>query len=71
LEQYLRVFASDKPSQWVDWFPLAEFWFNTNYQASIDTTPFEALYGYQPPRLLEYILGTTKVEVVDDYLYHR
>jgi hypothetical protein len=46
LEQYLRTFAADKPSQWVDWLPLAEFWY-TNYHASTKTTPFKAFYGYQ------------------------
>ena len=71
LEQYLRAFAADKPSQWVNWLPLAEYWFNTNYHTSTKTTPFEALYGYPPPRLLEYILGTTKVEASDDYLCTR
>uniref|UniRef100_A0A2N9IS51 Reverse transcriptase n=1 Tax=Fagus sylvatica TaxID=28930 RepID=A0A2N9IS51_FAGSY len=71
LEQYLRAFAADKPSQWANWLPLAEYWFNTNYHTSTKTTPFEALYGYPPPRLLEYIPGTTRVEAVDDYLYTR
>uniref|UniRef100_A0A2N9FIE8 Integrase catalytic domain-containing protein n=1 Tax=Fagus sylvatica TaxID=28930 RepID=A0A2N9FIE8_FAGSY len=55
LEQYLKAFASDKPQQWVDWLPLAEFWFNTNYHTSTHTSPFEALYGYPPPTLMEYI----------------
>jgi hypothetical protein len=71
LEQYLRAFASDKPQQWVDWLPLAEFWFNTNYHTSTHTSPFEALYGYPPPTLMEYIPGTTKVEAVEDHLSQR
>jgi transposase InsO family protein len=71
LEQYLKAFASDKPQQWVDWLPLAEFWFNTNYHTSTHTSPFEALYGYPPPTLMEYIPGTTKVEAVEDHLSQR
>ena len=31
-------------------------------------TPFEAVYGRLPPRLLTYIPGTTKVAVVDEVL---
>jgi hypothetical protein len=31
-------------------------------------TPFEAVYGLPPPRLLTYVLGTTLVEVVDKVL---
>uniref|UniRef100_A0A2N9HAD2 Integrase catalytic domain-containing protein n=1 Tax=Fagus sylvatica TaxID=28930 RepID=A0A2N9HAD2_FAGSY len=40
-------------------------------QQTNPTTPFEALYGYPPPRLLEYIPDTTQVEAVDNYLYIR
>ncbi len=71
LEQYLRAFVADKTSQWVNWLPLVEYWFNTNYHTSTKNTPFKAFYGYPPPRLLEYILGTTQVEAVDNYLYTR
>uniref|UniRef100_A0A2N9GGR4 Chromo domain-containing protein n=1 Tax=Fagus sylvatica TaxID=28930 RepID=A0A2N9GGR4_FAGSY len=71
LEQYLRAFAGDKPSMWVHWLPLAEFWFNTNYHTSTKMTPFEALYGYEPPTILDYIPGTTKVAAVDDYLHQQ
>ena len=71
LEQYLRAFAAAKPTAWVDWLPLAEYWFNTNFYSSTKVTPFEALYGYPPLRLLDYIPGTTSVEVVDDHLQKR
>ena len=47
LEQYLRAFARDKPRQWVEWLPLAEFLFNTNYHIATKFTPFEALYGFK------------------------
>jgi hypothetical protein len=30
---------------------MAEWWYNTNFQTAIKTTPFEALYGYAPPQL--------------------
>ena len=46
LEQYLRAFAGDKPRQWVEWLPLVEFLFNTNYHIATKFTPFEALYGF-------------------------
>ena len=71
LEQYLRAFAAAKPTALVDWLPLAEFWFNTNFHSSTKVTPFEALYGFPPPRLLDYIPSTTSVEVVDDHLQKR
>ena len=68
LEHYLRAFATDRPQSWVEWLPLAEFWFNTNFQVSLKMTPFKALYGFAPPRLLDYIPGTTKVNSVEVHL---
>ncbi|GAA0185329.1 hypothetical protein LIER_32617 [Lithospermum erythrorhizon] len=51
LETYLRCMCSDRPTDWTKWLPLAEFWYNRNFHASIRMTPFEALYGYKPPHL--------------------
>ena len=31
-------------------------------------TPFEALYGFRSPKLLDYILGLTKAIAVDEFL---
>lgn len=62
-EQYLRASVGDRPHQWVQWLPLAEFWYDTNFHTSLKLTPFEALYGFPPPKL-QYIPGTTRVEAV-------
>ena len=50
---------------------MTKFWFNTNYHAATKLSPFEALYGYQPPRLLDFVLGTTRVAAVEEWLEHR
>ena len=71
LEHYLRAFAADRPRTWVEWLPLAEFWFNTNFHTSIKMTHFEVLYGYPPPRVLDYVAGTTFVSAVDLLLKDR
>ena len=71
LEHYLRAFAADRPHSWVDWLPMAEFWFNTNFHTSIKLTPFEALYGYPSPKVVEYVPGVTRVAAVDSYLQDR
>ena len=71
LEHYLRAFAADKPTTWVEWLPLAEFWFNTNFHVAAKMTPFEALSGYLPPRVLDYAVGTTRVGAVDSLLKGR
>ena len=70
LEQYPRASVGDRPHQWVQWLPLAEFWYKTNFHTSLKLTPFEALYGFPPPKL-QYIPGTTRVEAVDTLLSNR
>ena len=42
LEGYLRCFVFDKHTQWVKWFPLAEWWYNTSFHIAAKMTP---LYG--------------------------
>ena len=71
LEHYLRAFAGDGPQSWVEWLPSAEFWFNTNFHVSLKMAHFKALYGFAPPRLLDYIPGTTKVDSVEVHLKAR
>ena len=68
LEQYFRAFVADKPSYWAECLPSTEFWFNTNFHISTKLTPFEALYGYPPPRLLDHIPGMSLVGAIDDHL---
>ena len=34
-------------------------------------TPFEALYGFPPPKLQGYVLGTTRVDALDSLLSQR
>ena len=52
LEQYLRSFSVDRPIEWSDELYLAEFWFNTNYHSVTKLTPYEAMYGFPPHRLM-------------------
>jgi hypothetical protein len=49
--------ARSRPRQWTSWLPWAEFWYNTMWHASIQMTPFEAVYGVPPPRLLPMSLA--------------
>lgn len=51
LEMYLRCMVFKQPRQWSKWNNLAEWRYNTTLHTSIKMTPFEALYGIQPPRL--------------------
>ena len=45
LEDMLRACILDHKGSWEEHFPLVEFAYNNNYQASIQMAPYEALYG--------------------------
>lgn len=68
LENYLRCFSGDKPKDWVSWIPLTEWWYNSTPYLSTKMTPFESLYGYPPPRWLDFIPGTARVATVEKLL---
>jgi hypothetical protein len=71
VENYLRCMVGDKPKEWVSWLHLGEYCYNTSFHHSTKLTPFEAMYGYSPPRLLTYMPGTTKLAAVENQLYTR
>jgi hypothetical protein len=48
METYLRCFVNACPSRWLQWLPLAEFWYNTSVHSATGVAPFIALYGYEP-----------------------
>jgi hypothetical protein len=68
LETYLHCFVSDKQHHWVQWLPLAEWSYNTSYHTTPKMTPYETVYGKQPPTVTSYILGTSKVQAIDKLL---
>ena len=45
LEDILRACVLDHKGSWEEQFPFVEFAYNNNYLASIQMTPYEALYG--------------------------
>ncbi|CAN6347636.1 unnamed protein product [Urochloa humidicola] len=56
LENYLRCMCFASPKRWFHWLSLAEWWYNTSYHTSLNMTPFQALYGYTPPMVVEVII---------------
>ncbi|OMO96911.1 reverse transcriptase [Corchorus capsularis] len=71
LESYLRCMISEKPKEWSFWLPLAEWWYNTNYHSSLNSTPYEVVYGQKPPLHQPYLAGSSFVETVDRSLSAR
>jgi hypothetical protein len=60
-----------KPKQWPRWLAWAEYWYNTNYHASLKSTPFEALYGRVPPVLIRGDVSLSAVEEVNKLTAER
>ncbi|WMV39249.1 hypothetical protein MTR67_032634 [Solanum verrucosum] len=71
VEQYLRCFVADSPHEWVHMLPWTVFWYNTPYQTSTGMTPFQALYGREPPNITIYVLGSTSDDLIDKYMLRR
>lgn len=71
IEMYLWCFVGDRPQRLVDWIPWAEYCYNTSFHTSLQTSPFKVVYGRDPPRLLSYAPGSTRVEAIDQALLDR
>lgn len=54
LEIYLRCFCNKQPKKRAHWMAWAEFWYNTTYHSSMNTTPFNVVYGRKPPSVISY-----------------
>ena len=52
LEDMLQACVLDLKGSWEERLPLVEFSYNNSYHASIQMTPYEALYG-RPSRSLQ------------------
>ena len=59
LEQYLRVFIDKDHSNWDELLDQAEFTYNSNKSASTNISPFEAMYGFQPPTPVSTALSSS------------
>ncbi|XP_026451996.1 uncharacterized protein LOC113352387 [Papaver somniferum] len=63
--------AHYKPVKWASWLSLAEWWFNTTYHTSLRLTPFQALYGYDPPQFGLHSCSSISNSTVEDYMHQR
>ena len=63
--------TGDAPSEWSQWLPLAEWWYNTHFHTAIQLTPYEVVYSQPPPLHLPYLLGESNNAEVDRSLTRR
>jgi hypothetical protein len=68
---YLRCLAGDRPKSWLQWLPWAEYCYNTSYQTALKTTPFQVVYGREPPPLIPFQPGAARVAAVEHQLRDR
>ncbi|XP_074344445.1 uncharacterized protein LOC141683605 [Apium graveolens] len=68
---YLRYLSNQKPSDWVNWLPLAELLYNTTYQSAIKMTRYKALYGRDPPSFNYHQAQKTNIASVDQFMSQR
>ncbi|KAA0046073.1 Transposon Ty3-G Gag-Pol polyprotein [Cucumis melo var. makuwa] len=71
VETYLRCFCNEKPKEWIKSLPWTEYWYNTTYQRSIGMTPFQVVYGRQPPTIVSYGSSPSKNSTVEEMLQER
>ena len=66
LKAYLRCTCRERPKEWSNWLPLAEWWYNSNWHTAIGITPYEVVYG-QPPYhpFMFHVAGDSLMEAVD------
>ena len=71
IAMYLRCLTGDRPRDWLEWLPWAEYCYNTAYHSALRTSPFTVVYGRAPPELLPYSSGSARTDVVDALLSDR
>jgi hypothetical protein len=54
IAMYLRCLTGDHPRNWLEWLPWAEFCYNSSYQQSLKTSPFQVIYGWPPLFICSY-----------------
>jgi hypothetical protein len=54
ITMYLRCLLGDRPCQWLQWLPWAEYCYNISFHSSLRSTPFKVVYGREPPSLRAY-----------------
>ncbi|XP_068667698.1 uncharacterized protein [Aristolochia californica] len=53
------------PKKWVQCIIGVEYCYNTSFHTALQETLFKILYGRDPPHLLSYAKGSTRVDAVD------
>ena len=66
VEQYLRLFVSQRQNNWPEWIACAEFAYNNKVHSMTKVSPFYTNYG-QHPRMRIEPQGAGKSELVKEF----
>lgn len=69
--QYLQAFLHNQPSSWGIPLIWDEWSYNTSRHSSMGVSPYEVTFDKKPPSIPQYIVGTSKIEAVDDFLVNK
>jgi hypothetical protein len=73
---YLCCLSGNRSWQWLQWLPWAEYCYNIVFHSSLKTTPFNVVFGRDPPPLLPYDSGAClpvvhhQLQEQDEFLLH-
>ena len=68
LEDMLRMYVSERQNNWVDYLSLVEFAYNSSWHASIQMSPFEAMYGCNCSTPLNFLDQRTRLKYLNKCL---
>lgn len=71
IEQYLHAFVHHRPGTWGKLIPWVEWSNNSSWNVATGTTPYEITSGRKSFSFSEYVVGTSKLDVVDELLTER
>ena len=71
LENFLRCLVNACPRKWLEWLPLAEYWYNTAFHSALGKTPFEVLYGQTSRHLGIADTTTCQAAYLEEWLQER
>ena len=62
---------ADYPKRWSKILHWAEYAYNVSFHSSLLMSPFRAVYGREPPSILDYLPTFAKTDAVDQVLFDR
>jgi hypothetical protein len=68
---YLRCLTGNRPRQWLQWLSWVEYCYNTSFQSSIRTSPFQVVYGRAVPSFHTFTPGEVRTPAVQAQLQER